>query len=87
MKSTFWMELSLSDIMLQDIISSSLDAYKALKSYGADGYNYTAAFGQDQVKKAFLSGSANPYTEGAAWEGTFNIPVSLPSLIQLLLRM
>jgi len=57
------------NVTVADILNSSLDAYNVAQ------FNYSSSTAQDRMESAIGQGWANPYDEGAAWEGTFTVPV------------
>ena len=56
-------------VTVPNVISSSLDAYNVA------GYNYNNVTSYQRAQSALVDGWANPGYLGAAWEGTFTIPV------------
>ncbi|KAI5457856.1 hypothetical protein BGZ63DRAFT_433443 [Mariannaea sp. PMI_226] len=58
-----------ANITLQNVISSSVDSYNVAM------FNYSSSTALSRVEDAITNGWANPFAIGAAWEGTFTIPV------------
>ncbi|KAJ5543082.1 hypothetical protein N7535_005511 [Penicillium sp. DV-2018c] len=58
-----------SGVSVEDIINSSLDAYKVA------GFNYDSDTAASRAKDAVANAWASPGSKGASWEGIFTIPV------------
>ncbi|CAL8578177.1 hypothetical protein XPA_003976 [Xanthoria parietina] len=56
-------------VTVQDIISSSLDAYNVAR------FSYDASTASARAQDALTNGWANPGSHGASWEGVFTLPV------------